>query len=319
MTTIPAEKLDKLVSRWETVQSALAAGADQEIYVKLSREFSELDPIVATINALRTAARERADLQQLIDDPASGKDMTALALEEIGPLDEKIEALEHQLKVQLLPKDAADEKNVDPRNPRRHRRRGGGAVRRRSLPHVQRYADTQRLEGRDPLGERLRDRRLQGNHRLRSPARASTRTSSSSAACTACSACRRPRRRAASTPRPRRWRCCPRRKRSTSRSTRRTCASTCSAVERPRRPVGQHDRLGRAHHAPADGPRRQLPGREVAAQEQGEGDEGPARAPLRASSARSWSAERSADRRSQVGSGDRSRAHPHLQFSAGTA
>jgi peptide chain release factor 1 len=112
MTTIPAEKLDKLVSRWETVQSTLAAGADQESYVRLSREFSELDPIVATINELRSAIREREGLRQLIDDPASEKDMAALAEEEIGPLDEKIEQLEHQLKVQLLPKDAADEKSA---------------------------------------------------------------------------------------------------------------------------------------------------------------------------------------------------------------
>jgi peptide chain release factor 1 len=112
MTTIPADKLDKLVSRWETVQGTLASGADQETYVRLSREFAELDPIVATINALRSAMHEREGLQHLIDDPASETDMAALAEEEIGPLDTKIEELERQLKVQLLPKDAADEKSA---------------------------------------------------------------------------------------------------------------------------------------------------------------------------------------------------------------
>ncbi len=112
MTTIPAAKLDKLVSRWETVQGALASGGDQESYIRLSREFAELDPIVATITALRLALSERDDLQQLIDDPASGADMAALAEEELGPLDTKIEDLEHQLKVQLLPKDEADEKSA---------------------------------------------------------------------------------------------------------------------------------------------------------------------------------------------------------------
>jgi peptide chain release factor 1 len=109
MTTIPAQKLDRLVSRWETVQGTLASGADQETYVRLSREFAELDPIVATINALRSALREREGLQHLIDDPASEADVAALAEEEIGPLDTKIEELERQLKVQLLPKDSADE------------------------------------------------------------------------------------------------------------------------------------------------------------------------------------------------------------------
>jgi len=112
MTAIPAEKLDRLVSRWETVQGTLARGADQETYVRLSREFAELDPIVATINALRSALREREGLQHLIDDPASEADVAALAEEEIGPLDTKIEDLERQLKVQLLPKDSADEKSA---------------------------------------------------------------------------------------------------------------------------------------------------------------------------------------------------------------
>jgi peptide chain release factor 1 len=112
MTTIPAEKLDKLVARWQTVQGSLASGADQESYVRLSREFAELDPIVATINALRKAVRERYDLKQMIDDPASDKDMAELAEQELSELDPKIEDLEHRLKVQLLPKDAADEKSA---------------------------------------------------------------------------------------------------------------------------------------------------------------------------------------------------------------
>jgi peptide chain release factor 1 len=94
------------------VQGTLAQGADQGSYVRLSREFAELDPIVATITALRKATREREDLQQLIDDPASDPDMTTLAEAELGELDPKIEELEHRLKVQLLPKDAADEKSA---------------------------------------------------------------------------------------------------------------------------------------------------------------------------------------------------------------
>ncbi len=112
MTTIPTDRLDKLVARWQTVQGALAAGADQESYVRLSREFAELDPIVATITALRRAEKERDDLNQMIDDPAADPDMATLAEAELGALDPQIEELERQLKVQLLPKDAADEKSA---------------------------------------------------------------------------------------------------------------------------------------------------------------------------------------------------------------
>ena len=112
MTTIPADKLDKLVARWQTVQGTLAMGADQDSYVRLSREFAELDPIVATITALRRAVSERQDLQQLVDDPASDPEMAALAGQELGALEPLIEELERQLKVQLLPKDTADEKSA---------------------------------------------------------------------------------------------------------------------------------------------------------------------------------------------------------------
>jgi len=112
MTTIPAEKLDQLVARWQTVQGNLATGTDQETYVRLSREFAELDPIVATINALRQAQQECDGLQEIVDDRSSDPAMTALAEDEMKGLDARIEDLELQLKVQLLPKDDADEKSA---------------------------------------------------------------------------------------------------------------------------------------------------------------------------------------------------------------
>ena len=112
MTTIPADKLDKLIARWQSVQTTLASGMDQETYVRLSREFAELDPIVTTITTLRSTLREVDELKQLIDDPKSDPEMAALAEEERGALEPKIAVLEQQLKVQLLPKDAADEKSA---------------------------------------------------------------------------------------------------------------------------------------------------------------------------------------------------------------
>ncbi|MGD9027922.1 MAG: peptide chain release factor 1, partial [Methyloceanibacter sp.] len=68
MTTIPAEKLDKLVARWEAIQGELASGADAESYAQLSKEYSDLDPIVGTINALRQAQTEREGLQEILGD-----------------------------------------------------------------------------------------------------------------------------------------------------------------------------------------------------------------------------------------------------------
>jgi peptide chain release factor 1 len=112
MTTIPTQKLDKLVERWQTVQDTLSAGPDQETFVKLSKEFAELDPVVAIIRQLRDAERERVDLSSIVNDTQADKDMVDLAYGEIPLIDERIEKLSEQLQIELLPKDAADEKSA---------------------------------------------------------------------------------------------------------------------------------------------------------------------------------------------------------------
>ncbi len=112
MSAIPAEKLEKLVQRWSTIQSELSRGLDQASYVQLSKEFAELNPLVATIQDLRKAEAERADLTQLLADPAAEPELAAMAREELAGLEPRVAALEHQLRVHLLPKDAADEKSA---------------------------------------------------------------------------------------------------------------------------------------------------------------------------------------------------------------
>ncbi len=112
MSTIPAEKLDKMVGRWSQIQAELNAGVDQSNYTKLTKEFAALNPVVEKINELRAAEKEDADLQALIDDPTSDKEMVAMARAERAELQPRRAELEHQLRLQLLPKDSADERSV---------------------------------------------------------------------------------------------------------------------------------------------------------------------------------------------------------------
>jgi len=83
MASIPKEKLNRLVSRWETLQTQLATGTDQDTFRKLSKEFAELDPLVASIKALQTAEQDRDNLRQMAEDPASEPEMAELAREEL--------------------------------------------------------------------------------------------------------------------------------------------------------------------------------------------------------------------------------------------
>ncbi|MCZ8314215.1 peptide chain release factor 1 [Phreatobacter sp.] len=109
---LPVAKLDALVVRRDLVEAELSAGVEGERYIALSREFSELSPVVEAIRAFRTAEAELADIAQLLADPATDREMAALAHEEKPALEERLATLEHQLRLALLPKDAADAKNA---------------------------------------------------------------------------------------------------------------------------------------------------------------------------------------------------------------
>jgi peptide chain release factor 1 len=109
---LPEQKLDALLTRYAEVQAALASQHNSDTFVKLSREFSELGPVVESINAYRTASRELAEIAVLMDDPATDPEMRALAESEKGALHERRDRLAQQVRLALVPKDAMDERNV---------------------------------------------------------------------------------------------------------------------------------------------------------------------------------------------------------------
>jgi len=112
MPGISSEKLDMLVDRWEAVQSELASAPEQERFVALSREFAELDPIVEVIRDLRSAENELDEIDELLSAPDTDAEMAELARAEQAELRERIAELQGDLQIKLLPKDAADERDV---------------------------------------------------------------------------------------------------------------------------------------------------------------------------------------------------------------
>lgn len=112
MTSLPRDKLDRLFERWMAIQDELNHGVSQAAYVKLTKEFSDLSPVVAQIEALRKAEAEKTDLEQMIADPSADKDMIDLAYAERAALSERIAELVQKLRIALLPKDVADEKSA---------------------------------------------------------------------------------------------------------------------------------------------------------------------------------------------------------------
>jgi peptide chain release factor 1 len=110
MPAFAAEKLDKIIERFAHIEAQLSSGAMGEAFVKLSKDYAELEPTAKTAHELKKAYSEHAGLDEML---ASGDaELAQMAEAEKQPLEERIAMLEHDIKLLLLPKDAADDHNV---------------------------------------------------------------------------------------------------------------------------------------------------------------------------------------------------------------
>lgn len=101
---LPKDALDQILQRFEYTQAKLNGGAAPAEIAALSREYSDLGPVVTQIHAYRQAVTDLSDAQAMLSDP----EMRALAEEEMPRLKAQIPLMEQALQIALLPKDAAD-------------------------------------------------------------------------------------------------------------------------------------------------------------------------------------------------------------------
>ncbi len=112
MAKLPVEKMRELERRFGEIEARMSAGPAPDVYVKLAAEYSELEPVVKKIRDYQKAAQELSDLEELLVDKSNDREMRDLAEMEIPDLKERIEGLEEEMQILLLPKDAADEKSA---------------------------------------------------------------------------------------------------------------------------------------------------------------------------------------------------------------
>jgi len=106
--------LDRVLARFDELGDMLSrAGAvDPDAFARTSKEYSDLTEVAARIRDLKAARQERREAEVLAEDPDTDPEMQALAKEELGELERRIPDLEHEVRVLLLPKDEADAKNA---------------------------------------------------------------------------------------------------------------------------------------------------------------------------------------------------------------
>jgi peptide chain release factor 1 len=109
---LPEAKLDTLLARHAELEAELSGQLAGDAFVKASREFAELSPIVETVKNYRAVAKEIADLEALKSDPATDAEMRQIAESELTDLQARLGTIEQEIRVHLIPKDAMDDRNV---------------------------------------------------------------------------------------------------------------------------------------------------------------------------------------------------------------
>ncbi|HEY8594614.1 MAG TPA: peptide chain release factor 1 [Devosiaceae bacterium] len=110
MAQLPQEKLDALDKRYATVEAAMAAGPSPEDYVRLSKEYAELQPIVEPIRKYNRLHKDLEAARELMH--GGEREMRELAEVEVYELQEQLEALAHEIRILLLPRDEADDRSA---------------------------------------------------------------------------------------------------------------------------------------------------------------------------------------------------------------
>ena len=106
-------KLEGITRRFDELNSLLSSGElDGDGFSKLSREHAELAPVVEAIEAYKKLLNDLEEAEEILADPASDRDMREMAEAEKYDIQDKLPEAEHQMKLMLIPKDTADTKNA---------------------------------------------------------------------------------------------------------------------------------------------------------------------------------------------------------------
>ena len=105
---VPLQKLEHIHKRYEFLEAQMSAGISGEEIAKLSKEYSQLKPVVEKLKEYKSLLADLQEAEDMMADP----DMRQLAEEELPLLKARVPEVEKLLKLALLPKDAADERSA---------------------------------------------------------------------------------------------------------------------------------------------------------------------------------------------------------------
>ena len=112
MTAIPLDKIENILQKGKSLEEQLGKENTSEKFVELSKEYSEIQPLYESVLEWKNIYIEISDLKNLLEEESTDKEMKDLASEELEELEKKINSLNDEIKILLLPKDKADSSDV---------------------------------------------------------------------------------------------------------------------------------------------------------------------------------------------------------------
>jgi peptide chain release factor 1 len=109
MTAVSSERIAAILGRRDELQARMASGTlGPDDFVAMSKEYAEVEPVAKAAEEVQTLRREQMDLQDMLADP----EMKAMAEDELESIKARLPEAEYALAIALLPKDAADERSA---------------------------------------------------------------------------------------------------------------------------------------------------------------------------------------------------------------
>ena len=110
---IPAKTIEELIIRHSSLEKDLASGKiDKKLFAEKSKEYSDLNEIVESAKKYSSYENDKIELEKILNDKNSDKELIKMAQTELSDLNLQFKKNEKKLKLFLLPKDEADKKNA---------------------------------------------------------------------------------------------------------------------------------------------------------------------------------------------------------------
>ena len=110
---IPLKTIEELIIRHSSIEKDLSSSAlDKKLFAEKSKEYADLNDIVGNAKDYISFQKEKEELEKILNDISSDQELKKMAELELIDLQNRYEANEKKLKLFLLPKDEADKKNA---------------------------------------------------------------------------------------------------------------------------------------------------------------------------------------------------------------